>query len=139
MWSLGCGRLPSGGIPASSSPVLAGETAGEVHVVTRMRFGAGGKREQRRERAPRHQAAVVAASPHPARLGLGHDHTRVGTLEWRRGRRLGASVRNGNGRRRRLHGDAALAGSVGAAACVRRHDEQPFIAKRERCGSKPSS
>jgi hypothetical protein len=97
------------------------------------------RREQRRERAPRHQAAVVAASPHPARLELGHDHTRVETLEWRRGRRLGASVRNGNGRRRRLHDDAALVGSVGAAACARKHGEQPFIARRERFGSKPSS
>jgi hypothetical protein len=91
------------------------------------------------ERAPRHQAAAVAPSPPSARLELNLNHTRLEMLEWRRGRRLGASVRGGNGQRRRLHGGAALAGSVGATACARRHDERPFIARRGRCGSKPSS
>jgi hypothetical protein len=45
-------------------------------------------------------AAAVAASSPPARLRPGCDHTRRRTLEWRRRKRLGASVCGGDSRRR---------------------------------------
>jgi hypothetical protein len=55
--SSGRGRRRFGGSPASSSPVLAGETAGEVHVVTQMRFGP----EERWER-PRQVSSTAPGS-----------------------------------------------------------------------------
>jgi hypothetical protein len=109
------GRRSSGGGPRGHTDAIWGWRKGGS--------GAG-------ERASRHQAAAVAASSPPARLGLGHDRTRLGTLKWRRGERLGVSVRGRDGRRRRRH-----TGRVGGHCGVREAARRVALIAREREGS----